>query len=47
MGITQMIFGLCLRVSNALYYKNSADLWYEAVPQVVFMVALFGYMVRN
>ena len=47
MGITQMTFGLLLKVSNALYFKSSTDLWLEAVPQVVFMIALFGYMVRR
>ncbi len=45
LGITQMTFGLLLKVSNALHFKSATDLWYEAVPQVVFMVTLFGYMV--
>jgi len=45
LGITQMTFGLLLKVSNAVHFKSSVDFWYEAVPQVVFMVTLFGYMV--
>jgi V-type H+-transporting ATPase subunit a len=45
LGITQMTFGLFLRVSNAVYFKSKQDLWLEAIPQVVFMLSLFGYMV--
>lgn len=45
LGITQMTFGLVLKVLNAIYFKSSADLWLEAVPQVIFMVGLFGYMI--
>ena len=45
LGITQMTFGLILRCSNALYYRSKVDFWFEAVPQVIFMVSLFGYMV--
>jgi len=44
-GITQMTFGLVLKVCNALYFKSRADLFLEAIPQLVFMVALFGYMI--
>ena len=45
MGITQMTFGLVLKLGNALYFKSAVDLWCEAVPQLVFMIAMFGYMV--
>lgn len=41
----QMTFGLFLKLGNALYFKNKLDVWAEAVPQLVFMIALFGYMV--
>jgi len=44
-GITQMTFGLVLKVCNALYFKSRADLYLEAIPQLVFMVSLFGYMI--
>lgn len=44
-GIIQMTFGLFLKVSNALHFKSKVDLFLEAIPQVIFMVGLFGYMV--
>ena len=34
LGITQMTFGLILKVLNAIHFKSAADLWLEAVPQV-------------
>lgn len=34
LGITQMTFGLVLKVFNALHFKSAADLWLEAIPQV-------------
>jgi len=44
LGVTQMTFGLFLKTSNALYFKNKLDLIFECIPQLVFMLALFGYM---
>lgn len=44
-GIAQMTFGLILRTLNALHFKSKMDLWLECVPQLVFMICLFGYMV--
>jgi V-type H+-transporting ATPase subunit a len=44
-GITQMTFGLFLKLSNALHFKSKADLYLEVLPQIIFMVGLFGYMV--
>ena len=40
-----MMLGLILKLSNALHFKSVADLWFEAVPQIVFMTVLFEYMV--
>ncbi len=45
LGITQMTFGLILKTSNALHFKNKLDLFCECIPQLVFMVGLFGYMI--
>lgn len=44
-GVTQMTFGLLLKTGNAVYYGNMVDLYCECIPQVIFMLALFGYMV--
>lgn len=44
-GVTQMTFGLLLKTGNAVYFGNMVDLFCECIPQVIFMLALFGYMV--
>lgn len=51
-GVTQMVIGLIQRAQNAVYFNKRAgrsifrnlDLWFEAVPMLIFMVGLFGYM---
>lgn len=43
-GVTQMTLGLVLKLMNAIYYKKPLDIYFEAVPQIIFMLALFGYM---
>lgn len=45
LGITQMVAGLFLRLANAIYFKNTIDIFLECIPQLVFMIGLFGYMV--
>lgn len=45
LGIAQMVAGLILRLSNAVYFKKPIDIFFECIPQLVFMIALFGYMV--
>ncbi len=40
----QMTFGLFLKTSNAIFFKNKLDLIFECIPQLVFMLGLFGYM---
>lgn len=44
-GITQMTFGLLLKVANALHFRSRVDLLLEALPQLIFMLSLFGYMI--
>eukprot|EP00928_Gymnodinium_smaydae_P035398 TRINITY_DN2491_c0_g1_i1.p1 TRINITY_DN2491_c0_g1~~TRINITY_DN2491_c0_g1_i1.p1 ORF type:complete len:829 (+),score=209.94 TRINITY_DN2491_c0_g1_i1:162-2648(+) len=44
LGVAQMIVGLLLRFSNALYEKNMIDFWCECVPMMVFMLCFFGFM---
>jgi V-type H+-transporting ATPase subunit a len=43
-GVTQMIAGLCLRFSNAIFEGNKVDLICECCPMMVFMLAFFGFM---
>jgi len=48
-GVAHMLVGLCLKASNAIHFHRgkpgpNLDLWFEALPQIAFMLLLFGYM---
>jgi len=43
-GVAQMIIGLLLRFSNAIYQQNTLDFVCECVPMMVFMICFFGFM---
>lgn len=43
-GVIHMTLGICVKAANSLYFKKKIDFWFEFVPQIVFMVILFGYM---
>lgn len=45
LGITQMIFGVILKGTNALYFKSKLDFYTEFCPMIIFAVSLFGYMI--
>ena len=44
LGITQMMFGILLRFSNAIHFRNKLDLFFECIPMFTFATCLFGYM---
>ena len=44
-GILQMILGLILKGLNDLYFRDVIDLFFEFLPQLIFMYLLFGYMI--
>jgi len=43
-GVSQMLLGVFLKFSNALYDNNMVDLLCECVPMLIFMCGFFGYM---
>eukprot|EP00929_Paragymnodinium_shiwhaense_P117138 TRINITY_DN8739_c0_g1_i1.p1 TRINITY_DN8739_c0_g1~~TRINITY_DN8739_c0_g1_i1.p1 ORF type:complete len:861 (+),score=185.39 TRINITY_DN8739_c0_g1_i1:123-2705(+) len=43
-GVTQMLIGILLRFSNAIYERNFTDLVCECCPMLVFMLCFFGFM---
>lgn len=48
-GVMHMTVGLCLKAANAVFFHKkkhgpNLDLWFEAIPQIAFMLLLFGYM---
>lgn len=45
LGIIQMTFGILLKGANALHFREYASFVLEFVPQLVFAVSLFCYMV--
>ena len=44
-GIFQMVIGIFLRGLNNLYFKDNIGFFFEFIPQLIFMLLLFGYMV--
>lgn len=44
-GIAQMILGVVLKFMNNIYMKDWVDFWCEAVPQMIFMLTFFGWMI--
>ena len=44
MGVTQMCLGIVLSAGNAIYFRKPYNLWFEFVPQILFMCSLFGYL---
>jgi V-type H+-transporting ATPase subunit a len=45
LGIFQMIFGVCLRGMNAVYFNSRLDFFTEFMPMIIFALSLFGYMI--
>lgn len=39
-----MTFGIVLKAVNSLYFKKKLIFYFEFIPQIIFLVALFGYM---
>ena len=44
LGVIQMLFGICLKGLNAIYFGSVIDFFFEFIPQLFFLGGLFGYM---
>lgn len=44
-GVIQMTGGILIKGSNSLHFKELAEFWLEFLPQLLFMLCTFGYMV--
>jgi len=44
LGFTQMMTGICLKFFNGIYYNKPYDVWFEFIPQFLFMSSIFGYL---
>jgi V-type H+-transporting ATPase subunit a len=45
LGVTQMVLGIILSAFNGVYFGHYIDIFVEFIPQLLFMLCLFGYMV--
>lgn len=43
-GVLQMTIGVFIKLSNALKSKKMLDAFWEALPQIIFLLWLFGLM---
>lgn len=39
-----MSFGIVLSLVNALHFKKPYNIWFEFLPQICFLLSLFGYL---
>ncbi|KAM9388409.1 V-type proton ATPase 116 kDa subunit a 4 [Phaethornis superciliosus] len=44
-GILHMIFGVILGLFNHIYFKNYINIILQFIPEMIFMISLFGYLV--
>eukprot|EP00040_Diaphanoeca_grandis_P010382 m.53106 g.53106 ORF g.53106 m.53106 type:complete len:915 (+) comp21710_c1_seq1:65-2809(+) len=44
LGFLQMTFGVILSYFNASYFKRSVSVYHEFLPQIFFLVGIFGYL---
>ncbi|XP_013413891.1 V-type proton ATPase 116 kDa subunit a isoform X2 [Lingula anatina] len=45
MGVFQMMFGVWLGLFNHMHFKNKLSIFCEFIPQVLFLLCMFGYLV--
>ena len=45
MGVTQMMVGIFMSLLNFVRAKDVLSIAFECIPQVIFLGALFGYLV--
>ncbi|KAK2181481.1 hypothetical protein NP493_396g01015 [Ridgeia piscesae] len=44
-GISQMLFGVILSAMNHRFFKDRISFFFEFIPQVVFLLSIFGYLI--
>ncbi|XP_052194198.1 V-type proton ATPase subunit a3 [Diospyros lotus] len=43
-GVAQMNLGIILSYFNGLFFRNSLNVWFQFIPQLIFLNCLFGYL---
>ncbi|KAL5563090.1 hypothetical protein UlMin_032837 [Ulmus minor] len=44
LGVAQMNLGILLSYFNATYFRNNVNIWFQFIPQLIFLNSLFGYL---
>ncbi|KAF8410527.1 hypothetical protein HHK36_003058 [Tetracentron sinense] len=44
LGVAQMNLGIMLSYFNGKFFANNLNIWYQFVPQLIFLNSLFGYL---
>ncbi|KAF5740815.1 V-type proton ATPase subunit a3-like [Tripterygium wilfordii] len=44
LGVAQMNLGIIISYYNAKFFGDSINIWYQFVPQMIFLNSLFGYL---
>ncbi|KAI7730531.1 hypothetical protein M8C21_006244 [Ambrosia artemisiifolia] len=44
LGVAQMNLGIIMSFFNALYFGNAVNIWFQFIPQMIFLNGLFGYL---
>ncbi|KAL4273460.1 hypothetical protein GQ457_13G007540 [Hibiscus cannabinus] len=44
LGVAQMNLGIILSYCNAIFFGNSLNIWFQFIPQLIFLNSLFGYL---
>ncbi|GKV21092.1 hypothetical protein SLEP1_g31109 [Rubroshorea leprosula] len=44
LGVAQMNLGIILSYFNATFFRNNINVWFQFIPQMIFLNSLFGYL---
>ncbi|XP_004507485.1 V-type proton ATPase subunit a2 [Cicer arietinum] len=44
LGVAQMNLGIVMSYCNAKFFRNNVNVWFQFIPQVIFLNSLFGYL---
>jgi V-type H+-transporting ATPase subunit a len=44
LGVAQMSLGVLMKGMNALHHRSAIDFFFEFVPQIIFLLSMFGFM---